>query len=185
VREARRLRGRPSRGLAGLRGLAVPVLEIALERSLELAASMDSRGYGRRPPVAPGRRRAAQAATLLGALAVTIGVYGVLDGAAPGGVGYPMLAAGAVLLVASFAYAGAQSVRTRYRPDPWRMPEWVVVASGAAVLGTLIVAANAGVDGLRPIFNPLTMPAVPLVPALAILAGALPAFLTPPLPVNR
>ena len=134
VREARRLRGRPSRGFAGLRGMAVPVLEIALERSLDLAASMDSRGYGRRPPVSHRRRQLAQAATLLGAIAATIGVYGVLDGAAPGGVGYPMLAAGAVLLVASFAYASAQSVRTRYRPDPWRSPEWVVVASGVVAL---------------------------------------------------
>ncbi|MDQ1679327.1 MAG: energy-coupling factor transport system permease protein, partial [Frankiaceae bacterium] len=87
VREARRLRGRPSRGLAGLRGMAVPVLEIALERSLELAASMDSRGYGRRPPITDRQRRLAQMATLLGATAATIGVYGVLDGAAPGGVG--------------------------------------------------------------------------------------------------
>src|SRR5205085_5619596 len=46
VREARRLRGRPSSGLRGMRGLAVPVLETALERSLVLAASMDRRGFG-------------------------------------------------------------------------------------------------------------------------------------------
>ena len=184
VREARRLRGRPSRGLAGLRGMAVPVLEIALERSLELAASMDSRGYGRRAPVAARQRQLAQIATLLGAMAASIGVYGVLDGAAPGGIGYPMLAAGAVLLVVSFAYAGAQSVRTRYRPDPWRAPEWIVVACGAAALVALIAAANIGVDGLRPDFSPLTVPTVPLLPTLGILAAAVPAFLTPALPVT-
>jgi energy-coupling factor transport system permease protein len=185
VREARRLRGRPSRGLAGLRGMAVPVLEIALERSLELAASMDSRGYGRKAPVASRDRRFAQAATIVGAMAVSIGVYGILDGAAPGGIGYPMLAGGVVLLVASFAYAGAQSVRTRYRPDPWRAPEWLVVGCGAAALVALVVAANSGVEGLRPDFSPLTMPTVPLLPALGILAAAVPAFLTPPLPVTR
>ena len=48
VRDARRLRGRPVRGVAGLRGMAVPVLESALDRSLQLASSMDARGYGRR-----------------------------------------------------------------------------------------------------------------------------------------
>ena len=48
IRDARRLRGRPTRGIAGLRGLAIPVLEGALDRSLQLAASMDARGYGRR-----------------------------------------------------------------------------------------------------------------------------------------
>ncbi|HEX4821697.1 MAG TPA: energy-coupling factor transporter transmembrane component T [Acidimicrobiales bacterium] len=179
VREARRLRGRPSSGVSGLRGMAVPVLEIALERSLELAASMDSRGYGRRPSIAPGRRRLAQAATLVGALAATIGVYGVLDGAAPGGIGFPLLAIGVVLLVASFAFAGAQSSRTRYRPDPWRAPEWIAVGCGVAALAALVIASNVGVDGLRPTFNPLEVPAVPVLPALAILVAAAPAVLTP------
>jgi energy-coupling factor transport system permease protein len=185
VREARRLRGRPSRGLAGLRGMAVPVLEIALERSLELAASMDSRGYGRRAPVARRRRVLSQGATLLGVVAVTIGVYGVLDGAAPGGVGYPMLAAGAVLLMASFSYARSQSVRTRYRADPWRAPEWVAVGCGVATLAVLVVAANASVAGLHPTFNPLTTPTVPILPAVGILVAAVPAFLTPTVPAPR
>ena len=182
VREARRLRGRPSRGLSGLRGMAVPVLEIALERSLELAASMDSRGYGRRAPIAPARRRLAQVATLVGAMAATIGVYGVLDEAAPGGIGFPLLALGVVLLIAGFTFAGAQSTRTRYRPDPWRAPEWIVLVSGVTALAVLVLASNAGVDGLKPVFNPLTMPAVPLLPALGIVIAAAPAWLTPALP---
>lgn len=185
VREARRLRGRPSRGVAGLRGMAVPVLEIALERSLELAASMDSRGYGRRAQIGATRRRVVQAATLVGAIAATVGVYGVLDEAAPGGVGYPLLAVGSVLLIASFAFAGANSTRTRYRPDPWRTPEWVVLLSGVCALAVLVIAANAGVDGLRPAFSPLTVPAVPLFPVLGILVAAVPAWCTPALPVTR
>jgi len=48
VRAARRLRGRPDRGLRGLRGVAMPVLEGALERSVELAAAMEARGFGAR-----------------------------------------------------------------------------------------------------------------------------------------
>src|SRR3954464_2712313 len=152
VREARRLRARPSGGVRGVRGMAVPVLETALERSLVLAASMDSRGYGRRSALEPGRRRVAQGATLAGAIAVTVGVYGVLDEASPSGVGLPMLGAGVLLLVVSFAYAGTKSVRTRYRPDPWRLPEWTVVGCGIATLATLVIAANMGVDGLRPAF---------------------------------
>ena len=47
VRAARRLRGRRHTGLRGLRGVAMPVLEGALERSVELAAAMDARGFGR------------------------------------------------------------------------------------------------------------------------------------------
>ena len=49
VRAARRLRGRPHTGLRGLRGVAMPVLEGALERSVDLAAPRPKCGSG------PGR----------------------------------------------------------------------------------------------------------------------------------
>ncbi|HUC33504.1 MAG TPA: energy-coupling factor transporter transmembrane component T, partial [Ilumatobacteraceae bacterium] len=47
VNRARRLRGDTSRGRHALRGIAMPVLHDALDRSFQLAAAMDSRGYGR------------------------------------------------------------------------------------------------------------------------------------------
>ena len=46
IRQAQRLRGQNNRGLRGWRRLALPLLEDALARSLDLAAAMDSRGYG-------------------------------------------------------------------------------------------------------------------------------------------
>ncbi len=46
IREAQRLRGQNNRGLQGWRRLALPLLEDALARSLDLAAAMDARGYG-------------------------------------------------------------------------------------------------------------------------------------------
>ncbi len=186
VRDARRLRGRPYKGLRGLRGLAVPVLEGALERSLELAASMDSRGYGRRGDVPARRRRAGQAATLVGALAVAVGVFGVLDSGAPRLLGIPMLALGAALLAASMraASASASATRSRYRPDPWRIAEWLTVASGAAALVALVVAGRLGIDGLHPLYSPLRAPTLPLLPAVGVLCAALPAFITPPLPAD-
>ena len=46
VRKARRLRGQKSSGLRSWRGIALPVLEDSLERSIDLAASLESRGYG-------------------------------------------------------------------------------------------------------------------------------------------
>ena len=47
VRAARALRGVPGGRLGRLRGVVVPVMEDALERSMSLAAGMDARGYGR------------------------------------------------------------------------------------------------------------------------------------------
>ena len=46
VRSARRLRGQKSEGIRSWRGIALPVLEDSLERSIDLAASLESRGYG-------------------------------------------------------------------------------------------------------------------------------------------
>ena len=184
IRDARRLRGRPSRGLRGLRGMAVPVLEGALERSLDLAASMDSRGYGRHGDVPDGRRRAGQAATLFGTLAIIAGVFGVLDNGAPFVLGIPMLAFGSVLLVASLRMARAASIRSRYRPDPWGAPEWVTVASGITALGVLVVAGHVGIDGLHPAYSPLVAPTLPLLPMLGILVAAVPAFASPRLPAE-
>jgi energy-coupling factor transport system permease protein len=184
IRDARRLRGRPHRGVRGLRGLAVPVLEGALERSLDLAASMDSRGYGRRGDVPDGRRRAGQMATLFGALAIVVGVFGVLESGAPFVLGLPMLGIGAVLLVASLRAAKSSSTRSRYRPDPWGMPEWLTVAAGAGAVGALVAAGHLGVGGLHPDYSPLVAPSLPLLPAVGILVAALPAFVSPPLPAE-
>jgi energy-coupling factor transporter transmembrane protein EcfT len=46
VRAARRLRGENSTGIASYRKVGIPVLEESLERSIDLAASLESRGYG-------------------------------------------------------------------------------------------------------------------------------------------
>lgn len=46
VKNARRLRGHDVHVLRSWRGVALPVLEDSLERSIDLAASLESRGYG-------------------------------------------------------------------------------------------------------------------------------------------
>ena len=51
---SRRLRGRTERGLRRIRGLAIPVLEGALEQFVDLAAAMDARGFGRRGSTSAG-----------------------------------------------------------------------------------------------------------------------------------
>jgi energy-coupling factor transporter transmembrane protein EcfT len=46
IRQAQRLRGQSLKGLKSWKRVAIPLLEESLARSLDLAASMDSRGYG-------------------------------------------------------------------------------------------------------------------------------------------
>jgi energy-coupling factor transport system permease protein len=180
IRDARRLRGRPDRGLRGMITVAMPVLEDALERSLTLAAAMDSRGYGRQASVTTHTRRLTAALTLFGLLGVCVGVYGLLDGTGPATLGIPMLLAGLTAAAGGLALGGRRSVRTRYRPDPWRLPEWTTSAAGvAAVLGTLLTGLLDPV-ALAPALTPLSALPLPVLATLGILAGLLPAWLTPP-----
>jgi energy-coupling factor transporter transmembrane protein EcfT len=46
IRQAQKLRGQNLRGFASWKRVAIPLLEESLARSLDLAAAMDSRGYG-------------------------------------------------------------------------------------------------------------------------------------------
>ncbi len=46
IRQAQKLRGQSTRRIASWRRVALPLLEDSLARSLDLAAAMDSRGYG-------------------------------------------------------------------------------------------------------------------------------------------
>jgi energy-coupling factor transport system permease protein len=180
VRDARRLRGRPHRGLRGMRGLAVPVLEGGLEQSLDLAASMDSRGYGRRGSAPIARRRLSQITTLIGVLLLAIGVFGALDSGAPVVLGIPALVCGSALLALSLVLARSGTTRSRYRTDPWRMPEWTTVTAGLVALAALVIAGHIGVD-LKPAYS---TPTLPLLPALGVLCATIPSFATPPLPVE-
>ncbi|MFC5179237.1 energy-coupling factor transporter transmembrane component T [Nocardioides taihuensis] len=136
VRAAQALRGGESGRVRGLRRLLVPVLEDALERSLALAAGMDARGYGRAAGLSPADRRRTGALMLGGLLGICVGTYALLDRTAPRLLALPMLGLGVAVAVAGLASAGQRVERTRYRPDPWRWPELVVMASGVVAGAT-------------------------------------------------
>jgi energy-coupling factor transport system permease protein len=176
VHQARRLRGVPTKGLRGLRGIAVPVLEGALDRSLQLATSMDARGYGRRSPSAGASRRWATGATLAGLLLAAVGLYGVIDSGSLFGLGLPLFAVAVVLCAAGLAVGGRRTTRSRYRPDPWRLPEWIVAGSGGVALLLLVITHTLDVTGLSPSFSNLAVPPLPLLPVLGILISILPVL---------
>ncbi|WP_248783884.1 energy-coupling factor transporter transmembrane protein EcfT, partial [Actinoalloteichus caeruleus] len=95
VRRARRLRGGRQRGMRALRGIVIPVLADAMDRSLALAAAMDSRGYGRVGALSRRARLVTGVLVLGGLVGVCVGVYGLMDGSTPRQLGLPMLVAGA------------------------------------------------------------------------------------------
>jgi energy-coupling factor transport system permease protein len=182
LRAARRIRGRTDKGLRAVRGLAMPVLEGALERSVDLAAALDTRGFGRRGTTPPAVRRATAALTLGGLLAMVASSYALVDRSAPTGLGVPLLVGGALVTAAGFALGARRGDRTRYRPDPWRAPEWLVAASGFVAVTATFVGSSAP---LSPSTYPLVAPTLPLLPFAGLLVALLPAWLAPPLPRPR
>ncbi|MFF8727619.1 energy-coupling factor transporter transmembrane component T [Streptomyces sp. NPDC015171] len=178
LRAARRLRGRPDRGVRGLLQVGLPVLEGALERSVSLAAAMEARGYGRTAEVPAPVRRTTAALTLGGLLGVCAGTYGLLT-AEGGTYGLPLTLAGVVAALAGLRLGGRRSLRTRYRPDRWGPGAWLVTGSGVAVAALLALASARDPGALHPGVVPLVAPALPLWPAAAVLLALLPAFVVP------
>ncbi|WP_330172431.1 energy-coupling factor transporter transmembrane protein EcfT [Streptomyces sp. NBC_01498] len=180
VARAKKLRAGRAKGMKALRGIVVPVLEDALERSLRLAAAMDSRGYGRAGTATRRSRRITGALMLLGMGGLCAGAYGLLDATAPAFLGLPAMGLGAALCVAGLRLGGRRITRTTYRPSPWRLPEWAVAGSG--ILSAVLLMSNLGYDPaqLNPTFYPLTWPDLPLVPTAAILLAGTAGFVAPP-----
>ncbi|WP_107767682.1 energy-coupling factor transporter transmembrane component T [Nocardioides terrigena] len=177
VRAAQALRGGADGRVGRLRRFLVPVLEDALERSLALAAGMDTRGYGRAGTATPAERRLT-GALLLGALCgIGVGTYAVLDSTAPRWLATPMLLVGVVVAVVGMVTSGRRVQRSRYRPDPWRLEESLVALSGLAVgavvwwiAGNDVLVAHPGVE---------SMPYLSVEALAAVLIGLSPAVVAP------
>ena len=182
VRRARSLRAGPRKGRGLLRGIVIPVLADALDRSLLLAAAMDSRGYGRHAGVPRHTRRWSSMLLLAGVLGVAVGIYGLLDGTTPPYLGGPMLAAGVLLAIVGLGWAGRRVRRTRYRPDRWRAPELMVAACGVVTAALLLASSRFDASSLFPSLYPIRFPTVGVLPLIALLVAALPAVLAPPPP---
>lgn len=182
VVRARRLRAGKTKGLRALRAIAIPVIEDAFERSLRLAAAMDSRGYGRTGPISRGARRLTAILMLGGLAGICAGLYALLDSTAPPFLGLPAVAGGAALSAAGLLLGGRRVTRTHYRPDPWSAPEWAVAVCGVASAVLLYVSTSYNPAAVNPSFYPLRFPSLPMVPVLAILVGAVAAFAAPPPP---
>ncbi|GLZ80595.1 cobalt ABC transporter permease [Actinorhabdospora filicis] len=180
VRRARRLRAGGQKGLKALRGILIPVLEDALNRSLALASAMASRGYGRTGEIPARTRLLTGSLVITGLLGVCAGLYGVMDASTPRYMGVPMLLAGLALSIAGFLIGGRRVSRSRYRPDRWRAAEITVAACGVASAALMYLTASVDPADLYPSLSPLAWPEVGWLPALAVAVAVLPAWLAPP-----
>ena len=162
----------------------MPVLHDALDRSFQLAAAMDARGYGRQagvPAADPPRHQRADARRAARALHRRVRRARRHHAARPRRARCSCSVSAA--RPARSGSAGGAFTRTRYRPDPWLLAEWGTVACGAAVAVAMIVANH--LDPARS--NRRSCPPrgrrLPLLPVVGIAIAALPALFTPPPPL--
>ncbi len=142
-----------------------------------------TRGYGRSAGASREARRVTGALMIGGMLGLCLGAYGLVDGSTPGALGLPALIGGSVLCVTGLVLGGRRVRATRYRPDPWRTPEWLVALFGAVPAAAFLAGAGGVVRD--PPTDPPAWPSAPLVCVLAILVAALPAVVAPPRHVRR
>lgn len=172
VRRARRLRGATAKGLRALGTIALPVLADAIERSLALAAGMESRGFGRTRglPV-----RGSLTLMLTAALLATGGVFLLLSTAwwQPA---LALLAIGGLGAAWGLRLAGRRLAVTSYRPHRWTPRSTLVAAAG--VLAALTVWLGAGTDpeAFAPGTDPLVWPTLtwPMLVVVLLVIAPLP-----------
>jgi len=182
VRQARRLRGRPDKGIKGAAGAVMPVFEGALDRAITLAAAMDSRGYGRTGQVPVGVRRVTILLVIGGLIGICIGLFGLLSTSQLSPLAFPLLGAGLIAAIGGMWLGGRRSIRTRYRSDPWKLPEWIVMGTGLAAASGVIATGILDPSALVISVTPLQWPQLPLLATVGVLLAALPAFVAPDLP---
>jgi energy-coupling factor transport system permease protein len=179
IRANRRLRGRSDTGLRGYGAAAMPVLHGAMDRSITLAAAMDSRGYGRAGYRSTTERHISAAILLAGLLLATIGTYGLLGTGAATWWGPTFIAFGACFIILNMILAGRRSTRTRYRPNVWHPSDVSTALVGAIVAGLFVAASNVSPSVMTPAVSPPTWPSLSLLSVVGLLIATIPAFITP------
>ena len=180
VRRARKLRPPAKRGPHPVKTIALPVLADALDRSLALAAAMESRGHGLTDPLGRRERAAAGGAATAGLCLLGAGSFLVISSAGRQAGGWLALAAGLALVLCAFRVYGRRVKTTVYRPTPARPADGAIAAAGLAVPAALSIAHSADVAAATSgLLIPPPLPAAAVLGVAVAVAGAMAWSRTP------
>lgn len=136
IREAQRVRGLHMRGWRAVLPLIVPLLTGGLERAVQLAEAMDSRGYGRGQPAKSGLAR--QFALLIGVIAIALGLAAALGYRQYAVHGWTAVAGGGLFVLTAVRSLSRSISVTRYTRDRWQRADVLVLAAAMLVFGGMV-----------------------------------------------
>lgn len=173
VREAQMIRGHRMRSWRDVPPLLLPLLINGLERAIQLAEALESRGFGGRPVQGSLRARLA---LLIGLTLLLLGV-GLHRLLAHPFIGLGMSAVGLLLLAWGFARLNRAVRRTRFHQRPWHEEDITLLLLSLGVL--VVVWTVALVKPAMLAFYPyprLTMPPFETWLGVVYMGVAAPAF---------
>ena len=180
IREAQMVRGHRFRGIRDLLPLFLPLLTTGFERALQLAESMEARGFGSRRQISPRQETQYKGGVALALVLLIAGIGWMGFGLHSRWWGCGLVTAAVLLLLAVFRAMGRQVQRSRYVRELWRQRDTVlVVATGTALVMFLLVSRVAQnsvhyypYPSLRwPGFHPAASLAILLLVCPVVLAG--------------
>lgn len=136
------------RRLRDMLPFVMALLTTGLERSFQLAESMEARGFGRTRRLSPARDLLLKALLLLGLGGFVAGFFALTYLEASKIPGWAGVISSTALLIGVFWAQGRRVVRTHYRRDPWTWRDGVTLASCLAVTAILIWIRLQGPDAL-------------------------------------
>ena len=189
IRQAQRIRGHRFRGIRDLLPLVMPLLATSLERAIQLAETMEARGFATvlNPEAKePAHRRAllAQAGLLAALLGLLAGLFLLTFVAGGNTLGWVLLTLSGAGMGAILWGQGRQVRRTRYRHTRWQGRDTVVaiacaIACAAVIAGKLATPETMAYSpyppgSLLPPFNPYAGAALLLLALPAVYRQARP-----------
>jgi len=177
IREAQRVRGHRFRRWRDLIPLVMPLLTTGFERAIQLAESMESRGFGAQRTIASEhKQRKLRWATLLSLGLMLGGMLARLFW--DSSVGNLLIADSGVLFVVVFWERGRLVRRSRYRRQGWRRGDNVMVLGSVGALGLcgLLRAQDPALFAYSPYASAQLVPNFNGWVGLALALLALPAF---------
>lgn len=148
-----------------------------MERSIALAAGMESRGFAR---TARDQHRGSLVLMLVSVMLATFGAF-LLLGSSALPLALACLSAGVAGAAWGLRRAGRRLRVSRYRPQPWRWRDSVIACCGAVAAAITLGLSLTNPGSMNPSTDPLLWPPLDLgMVAVALLAVAPVAATLPP-----